>query len=44
MAYHTATLPLTRLQMERLARVPHKGLKPLPLMMTPEEAATPSPF
>ena len=44
MAYHTATLPLTRLQMERLARVPHEGLKPLPLMMTLEEAATPSPF
>ena len=44
MAYHTATLPLTRLQMERLARVPHKGVKPLPEMMTPKEAATPTPF
>lgn len=44
MAYHTATLPFERFRMERLAKVPHEGVKPLPLMMTPEEAATPSPF
>ena len=44
MAYHTATLPLARLRMERLARVPHDGLDPLPKLMTPNEAATPSPF
>jgi anaerobic magnesium-protoporphyrin IX monomethyl ester cyclase len=44
MAYHTATLPLARLRMERLARVPHEGVEPLPPLMTTTEAATPSPF
>ena len=44
MAYHTATLPLARLRMNRLARVPHEGAEPLPQLMTPNEAATPSPF
>jgi anaerobic magnesium-protoporphyrin IX monomethyl ester cyclase len=42
-AYHTATLPLARLQLRVLARLPHRGLAPLPRFMTAEAAALPSP-
>jgi anaerobic magnesium-protoporphyrin IX monomethyl ester cyclase len=41
--YRLATLPLSRLQLERLARVPHEGVGPLPPGMTLEEAAKPTP-
>jgi anaerobic magnesium-protoporphyrin IX monomethyl ester cyclase len=43
-AYHTATLPFARLQMERLADTPHDGICSLPPRLKPEKAATPSPF
>jgi radical SAM superfamily enzyme YgiQ (UPF0313 family) len=43
MIYRLATLPLSRLQLERLARVPHEGVGPLPPGMTLEEAAKPTP-
>ena len=42
--YHTATLPVARLRMERAAKIPHDGIRPLPQLMAPEAAATPSPF
>ncbi|MFQ5568038.1 MAG: B12-binding domain-containing radical SAM protein [Rhodothermales bacterium] len=42
--YHTVTLPFARLHLERLATVPHDGIRPLPRHMTTEEAATPAPF
>jgi len=44
MAYHTATLPFERLQMERLAETLHDGIQALPPLLHPEKAATPSPF
>jgi len=43
MLYHLTTLPLERRRLDRLARVPHRGLNALPPGMTPEEAARPSP-
>lgn len=44
MAYHVATLPFARFQMNRLATLPHDGIEPLPRGMTPKDAATPSPY
>jgi len=38
-----ATLALDRRRLERLARLPHAALGPLPRGLTPEAAATPSP-
>lgn len=42
-AYNAATLPLARRRLDRLARVQHQGLGPLPAMMAPEAAAEPTP-
>jgi radical SAM superfamily enzyme YgiQ (UPF0313 family) len=42
LAYHTATLPLERLRLDRLARAPHEGLGPLPGRMSPAAAAEPT--
>jgi anaerobic magnesium-protoporphyrin IX monomethyl ester cyclase len=39
--YHILTLPAARLRLNRLARVPHAGLKPMPHMPR-HEAAKPS--
>lgn len=41
-AYHVASLPLARLQLERLAKLPHDGVGPLPPTLSPEAAAQPS--
>jgi len=41
--YQAGTLPLARRRLQRLARVPHKGIQPLPLIVDPEAAAQPSP-
>src|SRR5438309_4523980 len=41
--YHGAALPLSRLQLEILARGRHAGLSPLPRLMTAEAAARPTP-
>ncbi len=38
-----ARLPLARLWLEVLARVPHRGIAPLPRLMTAEAASVPSP-
>lgn len=43
MLYHWLSLPLARLKLRRLARVPHQGIDTLPQIMQPEEAARPSP-
>jgi anaerobic magnesium-protoporphyrin IX monomethyl ester cyclase len=40
--YHAATLPVERLRLARLARVPHRGVGPLAPSLTPEAAARPS--
>ena len=42
LAYHTVTLPFERRRLERLARVPHSALDPLPTALSPEAAARPS--
>jgi anaerobic magnesium-protoporphyrin IX monomethyl ester cyclase len=42
MAYHTATLPLARLKLNRLARQPHQGIANLPPEMSHTAAATPT--
>ena len=39
----SATLPLARRRLERLARAPHRGIGPLPQTMTPQAAAQPTP-
>lgn len=41
--YHGAALPFSRIQLELRARVPHRGLAPLPRFMTAEAAAHPTP-
>lgn len=41
--YYRARLPLDRWRLERLARIPHEGITSLPPILTPEEAAKPSP-
>jgi anaerobic magnesium-protoporphyrin IX monomethyl ester cyclase len=43
MVYQWASLPYERLQLNRLARLPHQGIPPLPLNMSPEDAAKPTP-
>lgn len=43
LTYHLFTLPFERVQLERLARVPHEGVRPLPPTLPPESAAQPSP-
>ncbi len=43
MLYHTATLPLARRELDRLARLPHHPLAPLPAGMSALAAATPTP-
>ncbi len=43
MLYHLVTLPWERRRLDRLERVPHVGLDPLPVELTPEAAATPTP-
>ncbi len=40
--YHALTLPLVRAQLELLARLPHRGVAPLPRFMAPGAAALPS--
>jgi anaerobic magnesium-protoporphyrin IX monomethyl ester cyclase len=42
MAYHTATLPLARLKLNRLAKQPHRGIPNLPPEMSHAAAATPT--
>jgi anaerobic magnesium-protoporphyrin IX monomethyl ester cyclase len=42
LAHQTLTLPLARARLERLARMPHEGLGPLPTSMSPEAAARPT--
>ena len=41
--YYLARLPFDRVKLERLARLPHTGIQPLPRSLSPEEAARPSP-
>lgn len=43
MLYHTATLPLARRKLNRLAAIPHQGLQALPPGMPPLAAAIPTP-
>ncbi len=43
MIYHTATLPLARRQLDRLAQIPHQGIQHLPPEMSQVAAATPTP-
>ncbi len=42
LARNALTLPLARARLQKLARLPHQGLGPLPNSMTPEAAAQPS--
>jgi len=42
LAWHLAALPVTRWQLDLLARQPYRGLDPLPVLMTPSEAAQPT--
>jgi radical SAM superfamily enzyme YgiQ (UPF0313 family) len=42
-ARYTALLPLARWKLDRLERLPHQGIAPLPPALTPLEAAQPSP-
>jgi anaerobic magnesium-protoporphyrin IX monomethyl ester cyclase len=42
LAHQILTLPLARARLDRLARLPHEGLGPLPRSMTPEAAALPT--
>jgi anaerobic magnesium-protoporphyrin IX monomethyl ester cyclase len=42
LAYHGATLPFARARMERDARLPHRGLGPLPVELPPAAAAIPT--
>jgi anaerobic magnesium-protoporphyrin IX monomethyl ester cyclase len=41
--YRWARLPLERIRLNRLARVPHEGIGPLPPGLSADEAALPSP-
>jgi anaerobic magnesium-protoporphyrin IX monomethyl ester cyclase len=43
MVYQWASLLYERLQLNRLARLPHQGIPSLPLNMSPEDAAKPTP-
>ncbi|MDQ7029327.1 MAG: radical SAM protein [Ardenticatenia bacterium] len=43
MLYHAATLPWERYRLNRLEHEPHVGLDPLPVELSPEAAATPTP-
>lgn len=43
MIYHTATLPLARRKLDRLAQAPHQGIQHLPPEMSQIAAATPTP-
>jgi len=43
MVYYAVTLPWERHRLNRLERVPHVGLDPLPVELDPEAAAIPSP-
>ena len=40
---HLATLPYARRRLDRLARMPHEGVGPLPHLLAPDEAAQPTP-
>ncbi len=40
--FRLATLPLDRWQLNRLARLPHRGLEPFTPVLTPDEAAQPT--
>jgi radical SAM superfamily enzyme YgiQ (UPF0313 family) len=42
MVYNLATLPIERRKLDKLAASTHRGLGPLPQIMTPEAAATPT--
>ncbi len=42
MVYYAFRLPLDRKRLERLAAQPHKGIRPLTPLLTPEQAAAPS--
>jgi anaerobic magnesium-protoporphyrin IX monomethyl ester cyclase len=42
-ARYAARLPLARWKLNRLQRLPHQGIVPLPTALTPMEAAQPSP-
>jgi anaerobic magnesium-protoporphyrin IX monomethyl ester cyclase len=41
-AYNLALLPIERWRLDRLANTPHDGVGPLPPIMSPDAAATPS--
>ncbi len=41
--YYAVTLPWERYRLDRLEKVPHRGIDPLPVELSPEAAATPSP-
>jgi len=43
MAYYSATLPLARRKLDKLAALPHQGAGPIPPGMSYEAAATPTP-
>ncbi|MFQ5854081.1 MAG: B12-binding domain-containing radical SAM protein [Anaerolineae bacterium] len=43
MVYHTVTLPVERHRLNRLEKLPHAGLEPLPPGLDQAAAATPSP-
>lgn len=43
MVYHAATLPWARFRLNQLEDKPHDGMGPLPAVLDPESAATPSP-
>ena len=43
MIYQWASLPFDRLQLNQLALIPHQGIPALPLTMSPEDAAKPTP-
>jgi anaerobic magnesium-protoporphyrin IX monomethyl ester cyclase len=43
LAFHAGTLPLARRRLDRLARIPHRGLGPLAPALTREQAARPTP-
>lgn len=43
MVCYALMLPVDRMRLEQLARIPHAGIGSLPVLMTAEEAATPTP-
>ncbi|MEX2143377.1 MAG: radical SAM protein [Anaerolineales bacterium] len=41
--YQAATLPFARMKLRQFARLPHRGIAPLPAVLDPEAAAHPTP-